>query len=266
MDGYVAAKRRIFHRQTRPRTAVIGVDDEHCRRIHADLVARGDQVVIPISSGRAIEGGVYVIDGILYDAIDGPAKRIADLRPIPTLPGAHNWQNAAAAYAVGRAAAVEGDVIAAALATYPGLAHRQELIATVDGVPFINDSKGTNADATAKALVCYDNIYWIAGGKPKEGGLAGLERFYPRIRRAYLIGEAAAAFGKQLGSAVAAKQSGTLDQAVIAAAADAKKDAAQSPVVLLSPACASFDQYNDFEERGDHFRQIVATLQGKGVA
>ena len=152
------------------------------------------------------------------------------------------------------------------LKTYPGLVHRQELVATIGGIRFVNDSKATNADAAAKALACYDNIYWIAGGKPKEGGLAGLEPFYPRIRRAYLIGEAAEAFGKQLGGAVKATQSGTLDQAVIAAAADAKRDAAQSPVVLLSPACASFDQYNDFEERGDHFRQIVATLQAEGAA
>ena len=268
MDGYVAAKRRIFHRQTRPRTAVIGVDDEHCRRIHADLVARGDQVVIPISSGRAVEGGVYVIDGILYDAVDGPAKRIADLRPIPTLPGAHNWQNAAAAYAVGRAAAVEGDVIAAALATYPGLAHRQELIATVDGVPFINDSKGTNADATAKALVCYDNIYWIAGGKAKEGGIADLAPFFNRIRRAYLIGEAANDFAKSLSGKTEIVQAGDLATAVARAHEDSKRERRTGAVVLLSPACASFDQFANFEARGEAFRKLVLALPGAraGVA
>ena len=176
------------------------------------------------------------------------------------------WQNATACYAASRALGLGIDEVVEGLKTYPGLVHRQELVATIDGIRFVNDSKATNADAAAKALACYDNIYWIAGGKPKEGGLAGLESFYPRIRRAYLIGEAAAAFGKQLGGAVKATQSGTLDQAVLAAAADAKKDAAQSPVVLLSPACASFDQYNDFEERGDHFRQIVATLASKGAA
>jgi UDP-N-acetylmuramoylalanine--D-glutamate ligase len=188
------------------------------------------------------------------------------LNSVARLPGKHNWQNAAAAYAAARALGLGIDEVVDGITTYPGLVHRQELVATIDGVRFVNDSKATNADAAAKALACYDNIYWIAGGKPKEGGLAGLESFYPRIRRAYLIGEAAQAFAKQLGSAVKATQSGTLDQAVAQAAMDAKKDAAQSPVVLLSPACASFDQYNDFEERGDHFRQIVATLASKGAA
>jgi UDP-N-acetylmuramoylalanine--D-glutamate ligase len=262
MDGYVAAKRRIFHRQTKPRTAVIGVDDDYCRAIHADLVAKGDQVVIPISSGRAVEGGVYVIDGILYDAIDGKAKRVADLRPVPTLPGAHNWQNAAAAYAVARAAAVAPDVIAAALATYPGLAHRQELIATVNGVSFINDSKGTNADATAKALVCYDNIYWIAGGKAKEGGISELAPFFARIRRAYLIGEAANDFAKTLAGKTETVMAGDLATAVARAAADAAKDARAGAVVLLSPACASFDQFANFEARGEAFRKLVLALPG----
>jgi UDP-N-acetylmuramoylalanine--D-glutamate ligase len=222
--------------------------------------------MIPISAERAVESGVSAVEGKLVDAITGTEVDILDLNTVQRLPGKHNWQNAAAAYAAARALGLGIDEVVEGIKSYPGLVHRQELVATIDGIRFINDSKATNADAAAKALACYDNIYWIAGGKPKQGGLAGLESFYPRIRRAYLIGEAAAAFGKQLGGAVKATQSGTLDQAVLAAAADAKKDAAQSPVVLLSPACASFDQYADFEERGDHFRQIVATLESQGVA
>jgi UDP-N-acetylmuramoylalanine--D-glutamate ligase len=222
--------------------------------------------MIPISAERPVEGGVSAANGQLIDAISGKPIDILDLTTVARLPGKHNWQNAAACYAAARALGLGIDEAVEGIKTYPGLVHRQELVATIGGVRFVNDSKATNADAAAKALACYDNIYWIAGGKPKEGGLAGLEQFYPRIRRAYLIGEAASAFGKQLGGAVKATQSGTLDQAVAQAASDAKKDAAQSPVVLLSPACASFDQYNDFEERGDHFRQIVATLNSKGVA
>jgi UDP-N-acetylmuramoylalanine--D-glutamate ligase len=245
---------------------IIGVDDEPCRKMLAVLKAEGKRRMIPISAERAVENGVSAIDGKLVDAISGKPIDILDLNAVARLPGKHNWQNATACYAAARALGLGIDEAVEGIKTYPGLVHRQELVATIDGIRFVNDSKATNADAAAKALACYDNIYWIAGGKPKEGGLAGLESFYPRIRRAYLIGEAAAAFGKQLGSAVAAKQSGTLDQAVLAAAADAKKDAAQSPVVLLSPACASFDQYDDFEERGDHFRRIVATLQAKGAA
>jgi UDP-N-acetylmuramoylalanine--D-glutamate ligase len=216
--------------------------------------------MVPISAERAIEGGVSAVDGKLIDAISGKVIEILDLKTVERLPGQHNWQNAAAAYAVTRALGLGIDEVVTGLVSYPGLVHRQELVATIGGIRFVNDSKATNADAAAKALACYDNIYWIAGGKPKEGGLAGLEGYYPRIRRAYLIGEAADAFALQLGKAVAHKKCGTLDKAVTAAAADAGSEAAREPVVLLSPACASFDQYPNFEVRGDHFRKLVQEL------
>src|SRR6185369_3318673 len=145
--------------------------------------------------------------------------------------------------------------------SYPGLAHRQELIATINGVRFVNDSKATNADATAKALVCYDNIYWIIGGRAKVGGLNGLESFYPRIRHAYLIGEAAPAFARHLGNAVKWTQCGTLDKAVATANALAQHDKMKGAAILLSPACASWDQYPNFEARGEHFRELVTALQ-----
>jgi UDP-N-acetylmuramoylalanine--D-glutamate ligase len=266
MDGYVAAKRLIFRGQTKQQTAVIGVDDEHCRRIHADLAAQGAQILIPISAARPIEGGVYVLRGILYDATGGTAVHVADLSPVPTLPGEHNWQNAAAAYAACRAVGVSAPAIAAALATYPGLAHRQELIAVVDGVPFINDSKATNADAAAKALVCYDAIYWIAGGKAKEGGIGSLKALFPRIRRAYLIGEAADDFAKSLGN-TPHEMAGTLAAAVSAAHRDSAREKLRGAVVLLSPACASFDQFANFEARGDAFRALARALPGaRGAA
>jgi len=261
MDGYVAAKRLIYRGQKTPQTAVIGVDDDICRGIHADLIKQGAATVIPISAARRLDRGVYVEAGILYDAIGGTPAKVADLNPIPTLPGTHNWQNAAAAYAACRAVGVSAAAIAAALASYPGLPHRQELVAVVDGVPFINDSKATNADAVAKAFVCYDQIYWIAGGKPKEGGIDALVPLFPRIRRAYLIGEAAPAFARTLGS-VPHEITGTLDAAVAAAHRDTAGGKARGAVALLSPACASFDQFTSFEARGDAFRKLALALPG----
>ncbi len=261
MDGYVAAKKTIFHRQTSPRTAVIGVDDARSEEIHRQLTSVGDQIVIPISAARRLHRGVFAIDGILYDAIRDSAAQVADLRPIPTLPGQHNWQNAAAAYAACRAMGIDSAVITDAMASYPGLPHRQELVATVDGVRFINDSKATNADATSKALACYDAIYWIAGGVPKEGGIASLKDFFPRLRHSYLIGQAANEFAQTLGDAPHTIV-GTLDQAITAARRDAVRDGISGAVVLLSPACASFDQFANFEARGDAFRTLVSAFAG----
>ncbi len=152
--------------------------------------------------------------------------------------------------------------IVAALRTFPGLAHRMEEVGRKDKVLFINDSKATNADSAAQALACFDDIYWIAGGKAKTGGIASLARFFPRIRKAYLIGAAAEDFAATLDSKAAHVISGTLDQAVAAAAQDAADSGGEHPVVLLSPACASFDQFANFEARGTAFRQLVLKLPG----
>jgi UDP-N-acetylmuramoylalanine--D-glutamate ligase len=146
--------------------------------------------------------------------------------------------------------------------SYPGLPHRQELVALIDGVAYVNDSKATNADAAAKALACYDPIYWIAGGRAKEGGLAGLESFAPRLAHAYLIGEAEDAFAAALEGRVSVTRCGDLANAVGAAHAQALKDGRPGAVVLLSPAAASFDQFEDFEARGAAFRSLVADLPG----
>ncbi|MCC6469613.1 MAG: UDP-N-acetylmuramoyl-L-alanine--D-glutamate ligase [Alphaproteobacteria bacterium] len=263
MDGYIAAKKRIFHRQTGRRTAVIGVDDDHCRAIHADLKRRGDQTILPISSEIAVEGGVYAQDGLLIDDIAGEGAPALDLREVPTLPGRHNWQNAAAAYAAARAAGIAREAIAAGIRSYPGLAHRQELVGTVDGVRFVNDSKATNADAAAKALACYDAIWWIAGGKPKEGPLDAVHPHLAHVRRAFLIGEAAPRFARELDGLVALEQCGELANATERAFAAARADRARDPVVLLSPACASFDQFANFEARGEAFRALVADLAAR---
>jgi UDP-N-acetylmuramoylalanine--D-glutamate ligase len=260
MDGYVAAKRRIFQHQTPRDVAVVGVDDDVTRRIAADLSADGDPQVCRISGERKAEGGVYVADGMLIDDREDQRTPVMDLTRVATLPGRHNHQNAAAAYAATRALGLEPAAIAAGIASFPGLAHRQERVAEIDGIVFVNDSKATNADAAARALGCYRAIYWIAGGVAKEGGIAALAGCFARIRHAYLIGEAAAAFAQTLGDRVPHTIVGDLASAVTAAFADARAARQHGAVVLLSPACASFDQYPNFEVRGDHFRRLVDAL------
>lgn len=260
MDGYVAAKRRIFRHQKPHMTAIVGIDDDLSRGIFEELKAEGGRRVVPISCLRRVSKGVSAVGGRLVDDTEGAMRSVVDLAAAPTLPGEHNWQNAAAAYAAARAVGVEREVIAKALLTYPGLAHRQERITSVDGIAFINDSKATNSDAAARALACYDAIYWIAGGLPKEGGLAGVEPYLPRIRRAFLIGAAEAAFAESLSGQVPVSRCGTLDVAVREAHRLASAEAIPGAVVLLSPACASFDQFTSFEHRGDVFRSLVAEL------
>ncbi len=256
-DGYVAAKRRIFDGQKPGGTAIIGADDDASAGVWRALIGEHGRRVVPISARRAVPGGVYAESNRLIDATLEPARTVMDFGRAERLPGEHNRQNAAAAWAASRALDVPASDIAAGISSYPGLSHRQELVADVAGVRFINDSKATNADAAAKALACYDAIYWIAGGRPKESGIAGLEAYYPRIRHAFLIGEAAEAFAKTLDGHVGWTLSRTLGPAVEAAAAMAAREGRRGAVVLLSPAAASFDQYANFEERGSHFRRLV---------
>ncbi len=260
MAGYIAAKERIFQRQGAGDTAVIGIDDEPSRNLRDRLAAAGRQRVIAISCRERVAGGVHAIGGKLIDETGGAPVEVMDLGTVTTLPGEHNWQNAAASYAACRAVGLAPDAIAAGLATYPGLAHRQELVATIGDIRYVNDSKATNADAAAKALACYDPIYWILGGRPKAGGLAGLEPFYRRVVHAYLIGEAAADFARQLEGRVPATACGTLERALEAAHGQAQAERRRGAVVLLSPACASFDQFANFEARGDLFRKLVERL------
>jgi UDP-N-acetylmuramoylalanine--D-glutamate ligase len=255
IDGYIDAKALILRQKGRGSIGVLGVDDQHCRDLFAKLKERGRKL-IPISVEREVAGGIDALGGLLVDRTGAQPEPILDLKTIATLPGSHNWQNASAAYIAAKAMGLDRDAIVAGLTSYPGLAHRQELIATIDGVRYVNDSKATNADAAAKALACYDNIHWIIGGRMKEGGLAGLDTYYPRVRHAYLIGECANDFARQLRGKLAFSQCETLDKAVAAA----RRDAKPGSVVLLSPACASWDQYPNFEARGDHFRALVKAL------
>ncbi|MBP2229094.1 UDP-N-acetylmuramoylalanine--D-glutamate ligase [Azospirillum agricola] len=261
MEGYVAAKKMIFHRQTKPRTAVIGVDDALCRKIYEDLAAVGDQRVWPVSARGPVAGGVYAADGWLVDDTDGAAEKVAELARFPALLGTHNWQNAAAAFAACKAAGVPAATIVAAMESFPGLAHRQQLVASVEGVRFVNDSKATNADATEKALATFDPIYWILGGQAKETGLDGLEGYMGRVRHAFLIGEAQDVFADWLGArGVAFTKCGTLDIATTKAAGLALAEGLEGACVLLSPACASWDQFANFEKRGEAFAAYAAAI------
>lgn len=261
MEGYVAAKRRLFDRLAPDGTAVIGVDDAPCRAIATDLAGTGVRVV-KISVLHRLDRGVSAPEGILLD----DATPVCDLQDFPRLPGRHNWQNACAAYAMARADGIAAETIIRAFATYPGLAHRQELVGVVNGISWINDSKATNADATEKALACYDAVYWIAGGQAKEGGIAALEPLFGRIRHAFLIGEAAPEFARTLEGKVAYSLCGTLDAAIAAIARMAGADAAGPKVALLSPASASWDQFTSFEHRGDTFRTLVRALPERSAA
>jgi len=259
MDGYIAAKRRIFKNARGTAAAIIGIDDSPSRKVADALAHENAWRVTRISVISESMGGVVVKHGCIIDETGRSAEKVIDLNEMPLLPGRHNWQNAAAAYAATRALGLARADIVAGIASFPGLAHRQERVATRGEVRFINDSKATNADAAATALACYDAIYWIAGGVPKAGGIAALTPYFSRIRRAFLIGDAARDFAATLGAKVPHEISGTLDRAVAAAFAAAQ--AAGGPaVVLLSPACASFDQFSDFEARGEAFRALVNTL------
>jgi UDP-N-acetylmuramoylalanine--D-glutamate ligase len=260
MEGYVVAKRRIFARQNKAATAIVGVDDSISRDLCDELRRTGPARVVPISVLEPVSGGVYVDKGWLVDALAAKPERVLDLALAERLPGAHNWQNAAAAYAVARACGIDTAAVTAAICSFPGLAHRQELVGTIDGVRYINDSKATNADATEKALLCYPAIYWIAGGLPKAGGIEPLAPHFGRLRHTFLIGRATEEFAATLGDTIPFTRCGDLATAVSAAAAQARCDGVPGAVVLLSPACASYDQFKNFEERGDTFRRLVAEL------
>lgn len=256
LHAYAGAKRRVFEG---PGTAVVGVDDAHGRWLLPRL--EGRRRVVEISADRPV-AGVHADETTLYDAIDGAAAPVFDFARAAALGGRHNRQNAAAAYAAARALGLRPSEITPALASFPGLPHRQELARTIGHVRYVNDSKATNAPAAARALASFERIHWIVGGLPKDGGLAGVEPWLDRVVAAYLIGEAAPAFRRQLAQMAPGLQvasPGVLDRALQAAHAAAQADPAAS-VVLLSPACASFDQFRSYEARGDAFREAVLRL------
>jgi len=265
MEGYVAAKRRILANQGKGDTAVIGVDDSWGARICTEITAANRRTIVPVSASKAMGRGVYALDGLLYDATGERAAEVADLKRARSLPGRHNWQNAAAAYAAAKGLGIAADEAAEHLMSFPGLAHRMETVATLGKVRFVNDSKATNTDAARQAMSSYPKFHWIAGGQPKTGGIEALQDLFPRIEKAYLIGEAAPAFAQTLDGKAQVVACGTIEAAVEQAFAEAQATG-RDAVVLLSPACASFDQFADFEARGEAFRAAVQRLAGEAEA
>jgi UDP-N-acetylmuramoylalanine--D-glutamate ligase len=254
VENYARIKERLVEGSE---TAIIGIDDAFCRAIHARAEGRG-QDALAISTKSLVSHGVMAMGRKLVWASGGKGKDIADLTGIASLRGQHNAQNAAAAVAAAAVLGFSPAELQRGLTSFPGLAHRMEEIARSGRVLFINDSKATNADSTEKALATWDSgIYWILGGKPKDGGIESLRAYFPRVAKAYLIGQATEEFAASLGAAVPFERCGTLDVALEAAGRDAAASLDGEPVVLLSPACASYDQYKNFEERGDHFRKLV---------
>jgi len=261
MQNYAVVKERLVAGVPDDGTAIVGVDDEWCEKVAAQLAQAGKHVM-QISVRRKLNHGLYVENGRILRAKGGDAALIAELGGIGSLRGLHNAQNAACATAAALALGLDPAAIQVGLRSFPGLVHRMEQVGRRGAVLFVNDSKATNADSAAQALACFHDIFWIAGGRPKTGGIESLRSFFPRIRKAYLIGEAADQFAVTLADAAPHETTGTLDNALAAAARDAAASSAHEPVVLLSPACASFDQYRNFEVRGDAFRALVQALPG----
>jgi UDP-N-acetylmuramoylalanine--D-glutamate ligase len=255
---YIAAKESMFNGMG---VAIMGVDDNQSRAMIERVKKAGKRRIIPVSCTKSLNQGLSLSGDDLVDTINGFR---ASLKNLPTLRGTHNYQNAMMAYMVARELGCAPDDIMAAMKTYPGLPHRQLTIRIIGPVAYINDSKATNADATDKALQSFDNIYWIVGGKPKAGGLNGLEPFMSPVRHAFVIGEAADAFATWLTTQnVPFTLCGTLENAVQTAHLLAQSEMiaqGTTGVVLLSPACASYDQFKSYEHRGDSFCQLVAKL------
>jgi UDP-N-acetylmuramoylalanine--D-glutamate ligase len=258
---YAAVKERLVAGVPRDGVAVIGVDDEWCAAA-ADRVERAGKTVLRVSVRRPLPDGLYVEATRILRTAGGSGHALADIAGIGSLRGVHNAQNAACAVGAALALGLSPAQIQQGLASFPGLAHRMEEVGRKGRVLFVNDSKATNADSAAQALACFSDIFWIAGGQPKTGGIASLAGFFPRIRKAYLIGEAAPGFAAELEGRAPHEIAGTLERATELAARDAEASELQEPVVLLSPACASFDQYRNFEVRGDRFRELVRALPG----
>jgi len=259
MEGYVAAKKRLFQNLPGPGAgAIIGIDEPEGAAIAAELKARGatvDRVSVKAPLEDAL--GLYAIGSTLYYNAPGPVA-LVDLERALSLPGRHNAQNAAFALSAAIDLGIPTEAAVGALLTFPGLAHRMEHVGTLGRVRFINDSKATNADAARQALSSYGRSFWIAGGRAKAGGIDDLEDLFPRVAEAFLIGEAAGPFAARLGDTphrISGDMATAVRQAAEAAAATGRDE-----VVLLSPAAASFDQYPDFEARGEAFRAAVLAL------
>ncbi len=251
MAGYARAKEALFENDKCQSLRVIGMDDAPSREM---FERHPHEKCITISSTHT-QGDIYFADASLHY---GQAEPVV-LQDCLALRGAHNGQNAAAAMAIGLGLGISADVMAASFKSFAGMSHRLQPIARHGALTFVNDSKATNAEATRHALAAFDNIYWIAGGVAKAGGLSSLETQFSNVRAAFLIGEAADGFAQSLSGKIPVEISYTMDKALTQAANQAQADALAHATILLSPACASFDQFEDFEARGVAFQAAVAS-------
>jgi len=261
MDNYAEIKERLPANVEAGGTAVIGVDDRYARSA-ADRIERAGKKVVRVSVAGKLDEGYFAESTHILRAVGGKAHVVAELAGIGSLRGAHNAQNAACAVVAGVALGIDLAKIQKGLVSFPGLAHRMQQVGRKGNVLYVNDSKATNADSAAKALASFHDIFWIAGGKPKTGGIVSLAEFFPRIRKAYLIGEAAQEFAGTLDGKVPHEVNKVMAAAVEAASRDAAASGLKEAVVLLSPACASFDQYPNFEVRGKAFTDNVMAIPG----
>ena len=259
MEHYASVKERLVAASD---TAIIGVDDDWCSSIATRCEAEG-RTVVRLSVEHELTTGINRRGTEIYWTCLGEQRGVAKLAGIATLRGVHNAQNAAAAIAAVSALGVSDEAIREGLTSFPGLAHRLEVIGHIGRALAINDTKATNADAAGKALASFeDGVFWIVGGRAKEGGIQPLAPFFERIEKAYLIGEAADDFASTLEGRVPYTLCGDVETALNHAAQDAQASKAHEPVVLLSPACASFDQFKNFEQRGERFRVLASAMPG----
>src|SRR5262245_7199749 len=261
LESYAAIKERVPANVEQGGAAVIDVDDGYTRAA-ADRIGRAGKKVVRVSVEASLTDGYFAEGSHILRAAGGKSYPVAELAGIGSLRGVHNAQNTACAVAACVALGIDLPAIQKGLRSFPGLAHRMQQVGRKGNVLFVNDSKATNADSAAKALASFHDIFWIAGGKPKTGGIDSLAGFFPRIRKAYLIGEAAKEFARALDGKVPYEIDGVLSAAINAASRDAEASGLKEPVVLLSPACASFDQYPNFEVRGKAFIDAVMAISG----
>lgn len=266
MENYASAKERLMEvtEEEGEYFGIIDIDDEFTQKICERTKETGKRRVTATSTLKMPEKGIYVHDNIMIDNTGSAQKEVGSLKEIKSLKGVHNHQNAACAYAVAKNIGLETEQIFGAIETYPGLQHRQYLVRVINGVAYVNDSKATNAAASAMALSCRNNIYWIVGGRKKESGLEGLQGFTNNIKHAFLIGESSDEFAKWFETyGVDFTRCFTLENAVMKAhdmAQDNRGQPGGAGYVMLSPACASFDQYRNFEDRGKHFTELIENL------
>lgn len=260
MAGYMKAKMRLVDRLTSSGKVIVGASSRPTQELCTQFTLSRKEALVAVSAEQVLGEGVFVVGGYLFDGTLPNAEKIADLSAITSLAGRHNWENAAAAYAVAHELGTERSRFQSAFESFEGLPHRTQAVAKVGKVLFVNDSKATNLEAASKAISAFNDVYWIAGGRGKDEDFGRLKNLFPKIRRAYLIGEAAGEIAAALAGEVDCVEAETLERAIALAAKEAKVSKAERPVVLLSPACASFDQYTNFEERGEVFSRLAQDL------